>query len=140
MGVSKLSVTKVMKEEIFGPLMPIVTYKNLSEAIKFIGEREKPLALYLFSNNKKNQKRVLEETSSGALVFNDCVIHHTNPNLPFGGINNSGLGSYHGKYGFDAFSHEKAILKSASWSPFKLMLPPYTKRKHSLVNLIKKLS
>jgi aldehyde dehydrogenase (NAD+) len=132
--------SKVMKEEIFGPLMPIVTYKNLSEAIKFIGEREKPLALYLFSNKKKNQKRVLEETSSGALVFNDCVIHHTNPNLPFGGINNSGLGSYHGKYGFDAFSHEKAILKSASWSPFKLMLPPYTKRKHSLVNLIKKLS
>ena len=132
--------SKVMKEEIFGPLMPIVTYKNLGEAIKFIGEREKPLALYLFSNKKKNQKRVLEETSSGALVFNDCVIHHTNPNLPFGGINNSGLGSYHGKYGFDAFSHEKAILKSASWSPFKLMLPPYTKRKHSLVNLIKKLS
>ena len=130
----------VMKEEIFGPLMPIVTYKHLDEAIVFINKREKPLALYLFSYNKKNQKRVLEETSSGALVFNDCVIHHTNPNLPFGGINNSGLGSYHGKYGFDAFSHEKAILKSSAWSPFKLMLPPYTKRKHFLVNMIKKLS
>jgi|TARA_B110000914_G_C15513496_1_gene472085 aldehyde dehydrogenase (NAD+) len=130
----------VMKEEIFGPLMPIVTYKHLDDAISFINKREKPLALYLFSYNKKNQKRVLEETSSGALVFNDCVIHHTNPNLPFGGINNSGLGSYHGKYGFDAFSHEKAILKSSAWSPFKLMLPPYTKRKHFLVNMIKKLS
>ena len=130
----------IMKEEIFGPLMPIVTYKHLNEAIDFIKKREKPLALYLFSYNKKNQKRVLEETSSGALVFNDCVIHHTNPHLPFGGINNSGLGSYHGKYGFDAFSHEKAILKSSAWSPFKLMLPPYTKRKHSLVNMIKKLS
>ena len=130
----------VMKEEIFGPLMPIVTYKHLDDAIGFINKREKPLALYLFSYNKKNQKRVLEETSSGALVFNDCVIHHTNPNLPFGGINNSGLGSYHGKYGFDAFSHEKAILKSSAWSPFKLMLPPYTKRKHFLVNMIKKLS
>ena len=132
--------SKVMKEEIFGPLMPIITYKNLDEAIGFVNEREKPLALYLFSNKKKNQKRVLVETSSGALVFNDCVIHHTNPNLPFGGINNSGLGSYHGKYGFDAFSHEKAILKSSSWSPFKLMLPPYTDRKHSLVSMIKKLS
>ena len=130
----------VMKEEIFGPLMPIVTYKTMDEAIGFINKREKPLALYLFSYNKKNQKRLTEETSSGALVFNDCVIHHTNPHLPFGGINNSGLGSYHGKYGFDAFSHEKAILKSSAWSPFRLMLPPYTKRKHSLVNMIKKLS
>ena len=130
----------VMKEEIFGPLMPIITYKNLDEAISFINKRDKPLALYLFSYNKKNQKRLTEETSSGALIFNDCVIHHTNPNLPFGGINNSGLGSYHGKYGFDAFSHEKAILKSSAWSPFKLMLPPYTKRKHALVNMIKKLS
>ena len=137
-GVSLES--RVMKEEIFGPLMPVVTYKNLDEAIEFINEREKPLALYLFSNKKKNQKKVLVETSSGALVFNDCVIHHTNPNLPFGGINNSGLGSYHGKYGFDAFSHEKAVLKSSSWSPFKLMLPPYTNIKHSLVNMIKKLS
>ena len=130
----------VMKEEIFGPLMPIVTYKNLDEAIGFIKKRDKPLALYLFGYNKKNQKRITEETSSGALVLNDCVIHHTNPNLPFGGINNSGLGSYHGKYGFDSFSHEKAILKSSAWSPFKLMLPPYTKRKHSLVNMIKKFS
>ena len=130
----------VMKEEIFGPLMPVVTYKTMDEAIGFINKREKPLALYLFSYNKKNQKRLTEETSSGALVFNDCVIHHTNPHLPFGGINNSGLGSYHGKYGFDAFSHEKAILKSSAWSPFRLMLPPYTKRKHSLVNMIKKFS
>ena len=130
----------VMKEEIFGPLMPVVTYKTMDEAIGFINKREKPLALYLFSYNKKNQKRLTEETSSGALVFNDCVIHHTNPHLPFGGINNSGLGSYHGKYGFDAFSHEKAILKSSAWSPFRLMLPPYTKRKHSLVNMIKRFS
>ena len=129
----------IMKEEIFGPLMPIITYKNLDSAIDFVNNREKPLALYLFSYNKKNQQRITEETSSGALVFNDCVIQHTNPNLPFGGINNSGLGSYHGKYGFDAFSHKKAILKSSSWSPFKLILPPYTDRKHSLVNMIKKL-
>ena len=132
--------SQIMKEEIFGPLMPIITYKNLDEALGFIKEREKPLALYLFSYNRVAQKRMTEETSSGALLFNDCLIHHTNPNLPFGGINNSGLGSYHGKYGFDSFSHEKAILKSSSWSPFKLMLPPYTKKKRSLVNMIKKFS
>jgi len=132
--------SQVMKEEIFGPLMPIITYNKFDEALDFIKEREKPLALYLFSYNKAAQKRMTEETSSGALLFNDCLIHHTNPNLPFGGINNSGLGNYHGKYGFDSFSHEKAILKSSSWSPFKLMLPPYTKKKRSLVNMIKKLS
>lgn len=132
--------SKIMKEEIFGPLMPIITYKDLGEAIAFIREREKPLALYLFSYSGAAQKRITEETSSGALLFNDCLIHHTNPNLPFGGINNSGLGSYHGKYGFDSFSHEKAILKSSSWSPFRLMVPPYTKKKHSLVNMIKKFS
>lgn len=132
--------SKIMKEEIFGPLMPIITYKDLDAAIAFIKEREKPLALYLFSYNRAAQKRMTEETSSGALLFNDCLIHHTNPNLPFGGINNSGLGSYHGKYGFDSFSHKKAILKSSSWSPFKFMLPPYTKKKHSLVNMIKKFS
>ena len=132
--------SQIMEEEIFGPLMPIITYNKLDEALDFIKEREKPLALYLFSYSRAAQKRMTEETSSGALLFNDCLIHHTNPNLPFGGINNSGLGSYHGKYGFDSFSHEKAILKSSSWSPFKLMLPPYTKKKRSLVNMIKKLS
>jgi aldehyde dehydrogenase (NAD+) len=132
--------SKIMKEEIFGPLMPVITYKDLDAAIAFIKEREKPLALYLFSYNRAAQKRMTEETSSGALLFNDCLIHHTNPNLPFGGINNSGLGSYHGKYGFDSFSHKKAILKSSSWSPFKFMLPPYTKKKRSLVNMIKKFS
>ncbi len=132
--------SQIMREEIFGPLMPIITYKNLDDAIGFIKDREKPLALYLFSYNKVSQKRMTEETSSGALLFNDCLIHHTNPNLPFGGINNSGLGSYHGKYGFDSFSHKKAILKSSSWSPFKLVVPPYTKKKRSLVNMIKKLS
>ena len=81
---------------------------------------------------------VLKSTSSGGMVINDCVLHHMNPNLPFGGINNSGVGSYHGKFGFDAFSHQKAVLKSSSVSPFKIMLPPYTKTKETLANLIKK--
>ena len=72
------------------------------------------------------------------LVINDCVLHHTNPNLPFGGINNSGVGSYHGKFGFDAFSHQKAVMESSGLSPFKLMLPPYTETKVRLANLIKK--
>ena len=128
----------IMQEEIFGPILPIIKVKNLEESINYINNNEKPLALYLFSNNPSVQSLVLKNTSSGGMVINDCVLHHMNPNLPFGGINNSGVGSYHGKFGFDAFSHHKAVLKSSPMSPFKIMLPPYTKTKESLANLIKK--
>lgn len=128
----------IMEEEIFGPILPIIKTKNLDEAIEYINNNEKPLALYLFSNKGSEQNKVLKNTSSGGMVINDCVLHHMNPNLPFGGINNSGVGSYHGKFGFDAFSHQKAVLKSSSFSPFKIMLPPYTKTKENLANLIKK--
>ena len=92
----------------------------------------------LIESRKNIHDKVLKSTSSGGMVINDCVLHHMNPNLPFGGINNSGVGNYHGKFGFDAFSHHKAVLKSSSLSPFKIMLPPYTKTKESLANLIKK--
>ncbi len=128
----------IMQEEIFGPILPVVKVKNLEESIGYINSNEKPLALYLFSNKSSVHKRVLENTSSGGMVINDCVLHHMNPNLPFGGINNSGIGSYHGKFGFDAFSHQKAVLKSSALSPFKIMLPPYTKTKETLANLIKR--
>ena len=128
----------IMQEEIFGPILPIVKVKNLEESIDYVNKNEKPLALYLFSNKPSIHDKVLKNTSSGGMVINDCVLHHMNPNLPFGGINNSGVGSYHGKFGFDAFSHHKAVLKSSSLSPFKIMLPPYTKTKESLANLIKK--
>ena len=128
----------IMHEEIFGPILPIVKVQNLEESISYINDNEKPLALYLFSNKSSVHNKVLKTTSSGGMVINDCVLHHMNPNLPFGGINNSGVGSYHGKFGFDACSHHKAVLKSSSMSPFKIMLPPYTKTKETLANLIKK--
>ena len=128
----------IMKEEIFGPILPIIKVQSLDESINYVNENEKPLALYLFSNKPAVHNEVLKGTSSGGMVINDCVLHHMNPNLPFGGINNSGVGSYHGKFGFDAFSHQKAVLKSSSVSPFKIMLPPYTKTKETLANLIKK--
>ena len=127
-----------MQEEIFGPILPVVKVKNLEESIDYVNKNEKPLALYLFSNKSFVHEKVLQNTSSGGMVINDCVIHHMNPNLPFGGVNNSGIGSYHGKFGFDAFSHQKAVLKSSSLSPFQIMLPPYTKTKETLANLIKK--
>ena len=130
--------SEVMKEEIFGPLLPIVPYEKLDDAISFINERHRPLALYLFSSSRKNQNKLSSETFSGSFLVNDCVINHANPHIPFGGINNSGVGSYHGKFGFDEFSHHKAVLKSTSLSPFKLMIPPYTPFVERLVRLIKK--
>ena len=128
----------IMQEEIFGPILPIVKVGGLEESINYVNKNEKPLALYLFSNKSSVHNEVLKSTSSGGMVINDCVLHHMNPNLPFGGINNSGVGSYHGKFGFDACSHHKAVLKSSSISPFKMMLPPYTKTKETLASLIKK--
>ena len=131
--------SEIMNEEIFGPLLPVLSYENFDEVVSFINERHRPLALYLFSSNRKNQNRLSNETSSGGFLVNDCVINHANPHLPFGGINNSGIGSYHGKFGFDELSHHKAVLKSTSLSPFKLMIPPYTPFVEKLVRLTKKL-
>ncbi|WII71616.1 aldehyde dehydrogenase family protein [Bdellovibrio sp. 22V] len=126
--------TKLMKEEIFGPLLPLVPFKDLHEAIHFINERPKPLALYLYSNSKMNIEDVTRETSSGALVINDSVIHFINPNLPFGGVGESGMGNYHGHFGFKAFSHEKALLKQGFLGKLmRIIYPPYTPFKLNLL-------
>ena len=131
--------SKIMEEEVFGPLLPVLKYEKLDEAINYINSKPKPLALYCFTKNKKFSSRLEKETSSGAFIINDCVIHHANPNLPFGGINNSGLGSYHGKHGFDELSHFKSIMKSSYITPFRLILPPYNKTKKRIVSLINKI-
>ncbi|NWW71549.1 AL3A2 dehydrogenase, partial [Climacteris rufus] len=102
--------SKVMEEEIFGPVLPIVTVKSVEEAIEFINLREKPLALYVFSNNKQLIKRVISETSSGGMTANDVLMHSVVPGLPFGGVGHSGMGAYHGKYSFETFSHRRACL------------------------------
>lgn len=119
--------SQVMQEEIFGPILPMLTFKDISEVIHFINERPKPLAIYLYSRSRLNSERILKETSSGGLVFNDSVIHFANPHLPFGGVNDSGLGNYHGEHGFRTFSHEKAVLKrSFLGKVLGIMYPPYT--------------
>ncbi|XP_057207153.1 aldehyde dehydrogenase family 3 member A2 isoform X1 [Triplophysa rosa] len=101
---------RIMQEEIFGPVLPIITVDNLSEAIHFINKREKPLALYVFSSDKKVIKRMLTETTSGGVTVNDVMMHYTLNSLPFGGVGNSGMGSYHGKHTFDQLSHHRACL------------------------------
>ncbi|XP_012678451.2 aldehyde dehydrogenase family 3 member A2-like [Clupea harengus] len=101
---------KVMQEEIFGPLLPILTVDSVDSAIEFINDREKPLALYVFSSDNKLIKRVVDETSSGGFLANDCLVHFSVNDLPFGGVGNSGIGAYHGKFSFDQLSHLRGCL------------------------------
>lgn len=117
--------SKVMQDEIFGPVLPIITIGSLEEAVRFVKKRDKPLALYVFTKSSKTADRVLKTTSSGAAVVNDCCIHLANHNLPFGGVGASGMGSYHGKKGFNAFSHQKAVLKKYG-SDASIRFPPYS--------------
>ncbi|MBL0741951.1 aldehyde dehydrogenase family protein [Chryseolinea lacunae] len=118
---------RVMEEEIFGPVLPVVPYANLSDALAIINSKPKALALYVFTNHQKTQDRVLRETSSGGVCVNDCGIHFMHHDLPFGGVNNSGVGKSHGHAGFLAFSNEKAVLKQrGGFTSVSAFYPPYT--------------
>lgn len=126
----------VMQEEIFGPILPILTYKNLETAIQTVVEGEKPLSAYLFSNDTKEQELFTENLSFGGGCINDTLMHLSNDRLPFGGVGNSGIGHYHGKFGFIAFSHQKSILKKSNYLEPELKYPPYSDAK---LNILKKL-
>jgi aldehyde dehydrogenase (NAD+) len=130
--------SRIMQEEIFGPILPVITYNNLQEAINFVNRKEKPLALYIFSDNKRNQNKIITETSAGGTCVNDVLVHIGNPNLPFGGVNNSGIGSCHGIFGFKTFSHERAVVFQSKLGLTKMIYPPYEK-KMSLLKWLKKL-
>jgi aldehyde dehydrogenase (NAD+) len=129
---------KVMEEEIFGPILPIITYTDLAEVIEQINAKSKPLALYIFSKNNKNINHIIKNTSSGGTCVNDVLIHITNPNLPFGGVNSSGMGSSHGIFGFKNFSHERAIMFQRSLDFNKMIYPPYI-GKEWVLKLLKKI-
>nr|XP_031541786.1 aldehyde dehydrogenase family 3 member A2 isoform X1 [Vicugna pacos] len=118
--------SKVMQEEIFGPVLPIVPVKSAEEAVRFINEREKPLALYIFSQDNKLTKWLIDHTSSGGVTGNDVIMHFMLSSLPFGGVGSSGMGAYHGKYSFDTFSHQRpCLLKSLKREGAnKLRYPP----------------
>lgn len=115
----------VMGEEIFGPIMPILTFENFDAVIDELKEKDKPLALYVFSNNKKHIKRVTTELSYGGGCINDVVIHLATSEMGFGGVGESGMGSYHGKDGFDAFSHYKSIVDKKNWMDLPMRYQPY---------------
>jgi len=134
---------RVLHEEIFGPILPIVTVANTEEAIAYINSKPKPLALYWFGKDKKNMKQVLNETSSGGVTINDTLLHIAIEDLPFGGVGASGMGSYHGKAGFDTFSHRKSILDVRGFFGLNFFKgtqtarPPYGKKIEWLLRFLK---
>ncbi|MBR5283091.1 MAG: aldehyde dehydrogenase [Alistipes sp.] len=114
----------VMQEEIFGPILPMLTFERREEVINFINEREKPLALYYFGDEEKGWK-ILRRTQSGGACINDTIMHIANENIPFGGVGNSGMGSYHGRLSFDAFSHRRAVVCTPTWIDLPFRYMPY---------------
>lgn len=130
---------RVMEEEIFGPILPMLVYKDIDEVIQFINEHPKPLALYLFTGNAKLIHKVKKETSSGMMTINDVVLQFAHPNLPMGGVNNSGIGKAHGHAGFIAFSNEKAIVKQRrGLTMAKTVYPPYSAFKKFMIDFMVK--
>ena len=119
----------VMQEEIFGPILPVLTVDSLDQAIAFVRARPRPLALYLFTSDRTAERRVFRELSFGGGCVNDTILHLASSRLPFGGVGNSGMGAYHGKRSFLTFSHEKGVLKTSTRLDMPLRYPPYTPQK-----------
>lgn len=128
----------VMREEIFGPILPIVTYNNRQEIYDYIRASGKPLALYVFSASNEEIEEVIQNTSSGGVTVNNTLVHLLNPHLPFGGTGASGIGNYHGINGFKTFSHARAVARQSSFNGLKLLYPPYTSRVKRCVKLATK--
>ena len=118
---------KIMTEEIFGPLLPVIGYSELDAAVDYVADRDHPLALYVYSTDKVQARRVLDETQSGGAGVNINILHLSVPDLPFGGVGASGQGAYHGKAGFDTFTHDRSVFSTGKWHPSRLLAPPYGK-------------
>ncbi len=116
---------RIMQEEIFGPVLPILPYRDIDEAIAYVNARPRPLALYFFGEDGPARRKILERTTSGNVTINDTVMHYAIDDLPFGGVGASGIGAYHGEEGFKALSHAKGVFEQAKWSPAALLRPPF---------------
>lgn len=130
----------VMKDEIFGPILPILSYKNETDLVSIISRYEKPLSLYIFSNDNSFAKKIIQNYSFGGGCINDTVVYFSNKRLPFGGVGHSGIGAYHGKLSFSTFTHHKAIVKKANWLDIPTRYAPYKGKLNSVKNLFKWLS
>ncbi len=133
------AVTALMREEIFGPILPVVVYRTLDEAIAYVNERPRPLALYYFDEDASRVDRVLAGTMSGGVTVNDCLYHLAQHNLPFGGVGPSGMGHYHGFDGFQTFSKKRGVMVQRRWSATAILRPPY-RRKRWLIRLLLRLA
>jgi len=124
---------EVMQEEIFGPILPVISFTNFNLILNEILEHDKPLAAYLFTNTTEEKESFTNKLSFGGGCINDVIMHLGNENLPFGGVGNSGIGNYHGKFGFETFSHQKAVLERATWGEPNIKYPPYSEKKLSWI-------
>ena len=129
----------IMREEIFGPVLPVITYRTLDDALARINARPKPLALYVFSKKSAVADRVIDATSAGGTLVNDTILHFAHPNLPVGGVGESGVGNYHGVFGFKAFSHERAVMRQSKATLAPMLAPPYSKKTRSMLAMLEKL-
>ena len=127
----------LMKEEIFGPLLPVFTYETMEEALELIAANPSPLAFYLFTQNKQTEKKWLERVSFGGGCVNNTLWHFSNHHLPFGGIGNSGIGAYHGKHSFYRFTHAKPVMKTPRWFDPALKYPPFNGKMKQIKRLIR---
>jgi acyl-CoA reductase-like NAD-dependent aldehyde dehydrogenase len=127
---------KIMHEEIFGPILPIVSYRGLDDAIWYVNDRPRPLAIYYFDNDRTRVNRVLNETVSGGVTVNDTILHIAQDSLPFGGVGPSGMGHYHGKEGFETFSKKKAVFYQTRLNGAGLLKPPYGKMFDTMLNIM----
>lgn len=128
----------IMQEEIFGPILPVITYKTQEDIVKITRNFDKPLALYLFSNNKKFQKYILSNISFGGGCINDTIMHIANTNLPFGGVGGSGIGKYHGRYSFETFSNHRAIVRKHNYIDISARYQPYSDKKEKFIKTFMK--
>ncbi|MEY3051071.1 MAG: hypothetical protein RLY31_856 [Bacteroidota bacterium] len=125
----------VLQEEIFGPLLPVLPFRDLSDAIRFINNRERPLTMSIFSRNRRTVRTLLQQTRAGGSCINHAQLHYFIPDLPFGGVNGSGSGKAHGWHGFESFSNARAIYRQHTWGPTELFKPPYTAFKQRIMDL-----
>lgn len=126
----------IMQEEIFGPLLPVIPFSNRDEALAFVNERPKPLMMYIFAMENKAIEEITGSTTAGSTCINDVLLHLANPHLPFGGVNTSGTGRYHGFHGFEELSHKRSVFKQSRFGGVKMLYPPYNTAKRHLINLL----
>lgn len=129
----------IMHEEIFGPLLPVITFSDIDEVVTYVNSKPKPLALYIYSTDKSSIDKILSETSAGDTCVNQTMMHFLHPNLPFGGVNNSGIGKSGGVWGFNAFTHERSVLTD-KFSSASMLHPPYTPKVRKMIKMAMKMT